>query len=127
MPPSACNPTASTSTTASPAPTASAPACAKHSPPAGPGDTLAVAKLDRLARSVPDARDIVDELTARTRTRKCMANAKARGQLGGKQPTLNTREAELARCGGPVTTLASSTIHRAIQRAGPAPAASSTG
>lgn len=29
------------------------------------GDTLVVAKLDRLARSVPDARDIVDELTAR--------------------------------------------------------------
>ncbi len=29
------------------------------------GDTLVVTKLDRLARSVPDARDIVDELTAR--------------------------------------------------------------
>ena len=29
------------------------------------GDTLVVAKLDRLARSVPDARDIVDELTRR--------------------------------------------------------------
>lgn len=29
------------------------------------GDTLVVSKLDRLARSVPDARDIVDELTAR--------------------------------------------------------------
>lgn len=29
------------------------------------GDTLAVTKLDRLARSVPDARDIVDELTQR--------------------------------------------------------------
>jgi DNA invertase Pin-like site-specific DNA recombinase len=29
------------------------------------GDTLVVAKLDRLARSVPDARDIVDELTHR--------------------------------------------------------------
>ncbi len=29
------------------------------------GDTLAVTKLDRLARSVPDGRDIVDELTAR--------------------------------------------------------------
>ena len=28
------------------------------------GDTLMVTKLDRLARSVPDARDIVDELTA---------------------------------------------------------------
>jgi len=29
-----------------------------------PGDTLVVTKLDRLARSVPDARDIADELTA---------------------------------------------------------------
>jgi DNA invertase Pin-like site-specific DNA recombinase len=29
------------------------------------GDTLAVTKLDRLARSLPDARDIVDELTHR--------------------------------------------------------------
>jgi DNA invertase Pin-like site-specific DNA recombinase len=29
------------------------------------GDILVVAKLDRLARSVPDARDIVDELTSR--------------------------------------------------------------
>ena len=29
------------------------------------GDTLVVAKLDRLARSLPDARDIVDELTNR--------------------------------------------------------------
>lgn len=29
------------------------------------GDTLVVSKLDRLARSVPDARDIVDDLTAR--------------------------------------------------------------
>jgi DNA invertase Pin-like site-specific DNA recombinase len=29
------------------------------------GDTLVVAKLDRLARSVPDAREIVDELTGR--------------------------------------------------------------
>ena len=28
------------------------------------GDTLVVTKVDRLARSVPDARDIVDELTA---------------------------------------------------------------
>lgn len=28
------------------------------------GDTLAVTKLDRLARSVPDARNIVEELTA---------------------------------------------------------------
>ena len=29
------------------------------------GDTLVVTKLDRLARSVPDARDIVEELTSR--------------------------------------------------------------
>src|SRR5689334_4469895 len=29
------------------------------------GDTLVVSKLDRLARSLPDARDIADELTAR--------------------------------------------------------------
>jgi len=29
------------------------------------GDTLVVTKLDRLARSVPDARDIVEELTGR--------------------------------------------------------------
>ena len=29
------------------------------------GDTLAVTKLDRLARSLPDARDIADELTRR--------------------------------------------------------------
>jgi DNA invertase Pin-like site-specific DNA recombinase len=28
------------------------------------GDTLVVTKLDRLARSLPDARDIVDALTA---------------------------------------------------------------
>ena len=30
-----------------------------------PGDTLVVTKLDRLARSLPDARDIADELTGR--------------------------------------------------------------
>lgn len=30
-----------------------------------PGDTLVVTKLDRLARSITDARDIADELTAR--------------------------------------------------------------
>src|SRR5262245_51861856 len=29
------------------------------------GDTLVVTKLDRLARSLPDARDIVEDLTAR--------------------------------------------------------------
>jgi DNA invertase Pin-like site-specific DNA recombinase len=30
------------------------------------GDTLVVTKLDRLARSLPDARDILAELTAKT-------------------------------------------------------------
>jgi DNA invertase Pin-like site-specific DNA recombinase len=29
------------------------------------GDTLVITKLDRLARSLPDARDILDELTRR--------------------------------------------------------------
>ena len=33
------------------------------------GDTLVVAKLDRLARSLPDARAIADELTVRRRPR----------------------------------------------------------
>ena len=32
------------------------------------GDTLVVTKLDRLARSLPDARDILDELTPATRS-----------------------------------------------------------
>jgi len=41
------------------------PGCGRRSPPARSGDTLVVTKLDRLARSVSDARDIVDELTAR--------------------------------------------------------------
>jgi hypothetical protein len=31
------------------------------------GDTFVVTKLDRLARSLPDARDILDELTKRKR------------------------------------------------------------
>ena len=33
--------------------------------PAARGDTLVVTKLDRLARSLPDARDIVQDLTRR--------------------------------------------------------------
>jgi DNA invertase Pin-like site-specific DNA recombinase len=37
----------------------------KPSPPAGAGDTLVVTKLDRLARSLPNARDIADDLTTR--------------------------------------------------------------
>ena len=42
-----------------------APDSEKRSPPAAKATTLVVAKLDRLARSMPDARDFVDELTHR--------------------------------------------------------------
>src|SRR5271166_945816 len=90
------------------------------------GDTLVVPKLDRLARSVPDARHIklslggtihdpadplgkmffnilatfaefeVDLL--RLRTREGMAVARAKGKLKGKQPKLTPRQqAELTR------------------------------
>ena len=45
------------------------------------GDTLVVPKLDRLARSVPDARAIGDSLVAR-----------AKGRLRGKQPKLSARQ-----------------------------------
>ena len=59
-------PNGSTSTAASPEPTAPDPDYGKRSPPAGrAGDTLVVTKLDRLTRSLLDARDIIDELTGR--------------------------------------------------------------
>jgi DNA invertase Pin-like site-specific DNA recombinase len=45
------------------------------------GDTLVVPKLDRLARSVPDARHIADALVAR-----------AKGKLRGKQPKLSEKQ-----------------------------------
>ena len=71
---------------------------------------------------------------ARARTREGMAVAKAKGRLRGKQPKLKpTREAQLVALwqAGNHTTLdlaemfdvARSTVYRAIQRAGPAPAA----
>jgi len=41
------------------------------------GDTLVVTKLDRLARSLPDSRDIVEELTA----------AEVKLHIGGSIPT----------------------------------------
>lgn len=41
------------------------PGLRKARPPAAPAMTLVVNKLDRLARSLPDARDIVEELTGR--------------------------------------------------------------
>jgi len=45
-----------------------------------PGDTVVVTKLDRLARSVPDARDIVDELTATTNGSLAAAQQTAQAQ-----------------------------------------------
>lgn len=84
------------------------------------GDTLVVPKLDRLARSVPDAREIADALQARgvklalgaslydpadpmgkmffnvllirLRTREGMAIARAKGKLRGKQPKLSDKQ-----------------------------------
>ena len=56
---------ASTSTTASAAPNASVPASIKRWLRYARGDTLVVPKLDRLARSVTDARDIGDTLAKR--------------------------------------------------------------
>jgi DNA invertase Pin-like site-specific DNA recombinase len=55
----------SSSITAGLAPTGNDLGCARRSPHAGAGDTLVVTKLDRLARSLPDARAIADELTTR--------------------------------------------------------------
>jgi DNA invertase Pin-like site-specific DNA recombinase len=55
------------------------------------GDTLVVTKLDRLARSLPDARDIVAELTAR----------EVKLSLGGSMhdPTDRGRQAAVQRVG----------------------------
>ena len=56
---------------------------------------MVVSKLDRLARSVPDARDIAKELEAdliRMRTREGMAIAKAKGKLRGKKPKLSEKQ-----------------------------------
>ena len=74
------------------------------------GDTLVVPKLDRLARSVPDARAIGDDLAGRCiklspggqvwprPTRQGMATARAKGKLRGKQPKLPAKQQrELAR------------------------------
>ncbi len=78
------------------------------------GDTLVVPKLDRLVRSISDARAIADRLRERgvklalgralydpgdpmgkmffMRTREGMAIARARGRLRGKQPKLSDRQ-----------------------------------
>src|SRR6266496_4319117 len=59
-------PDRSTSTMASPAPTATDPGLDQALAAVRAGDTLVVPKLDRLARSVPDARAIGDEMVARS-------------------------------------------------------------
>jgi DNA invertase Pin-like site-specific DNA recombinase len=55
----------STSTPGSRAPIALRPGLREALAACRAGDTLVVTKLDRLARSLPDARDIVEELTER--------------------------------------------------------------
>ena len=61
----AFSPSASTSTTASPAPRRDRRGLRQALAACRAGDELVVTKLDRLARSLPDARAIADELTAR--------------------------------------------------------------
>lgn len=66
------------------------------------GDKLVVPKLDRLARSVPDVRQIADALLARfaefagdlirLRTREGMAIARAKGKLQGKLAKLSDKQ-----------------------------------
>jgi DNA invertase Pin-like site-specific DNA recombinase len=95
------------------------------------GDTLMVTKLDRLARSLPDAREILDDLTRRTVKLslggRCTTPPTRWGRLRGKQPKLNPRqEAHLVvlhRAGehstaelGDLFGVARSTVYRAIQR-----------
>ncbi len=58
------------------------------------GDTLVVPKLDRLSRSVPDAR-VIAEFEADLicmRTREGIAIARTKGKLRGKQPKLSDRQ-----------------------------------
>ncbi len=60
------------------------------------GDVLVVTKLDRLARSLPDARDIVAEVESdlikmRTREGMKVARATIQSPLLGKGPTVEAR------------------------------------
>ncbi len=67
-----------------------------------PGDTLLESRLDRLARSVPDARAIADELAAGSQTRRTFCRP-SRPNLSKKMTTDNarcrrrTRSAEFSR------------------------------
>lgn len=62
-----------------------APDSAKPSPPADKANTLVVTKLDRLARSVPDAGEIVDELTSRGVRLDSTSGAAQMSSHGGKE------------------------------------------
>ncbi len=50
------------------------------------GDTLVVTRLDRLARSLPDARAIADDLTTR------QISLSLGGSVKGKQPKLSRKQ-----------------------------------
>jgi len=94
------------------------------------GDTLVVTKLDRLARSLPDARDIVEEFESdliKARTREGMAVARPAGKLRGRKPKLTpAREAllvDLHKTGqkspsdlAELFGVGRSTVYRAIER-----------
>lgn len=74
------------------------------------GDTLVVTRLDRLARSLPDARSILEGLTAR----QVRLSAKQEAHLAvlvatGQYSTLEVAE---------LFSVGRSTVYRAIQRAG---------
>ena len=64
-PPLACRPSASTSITGRTGTHRDRPGLREALAACRAGDTIVVTKLDRLARSLPDARDIVDDLTRR--------------------------------------------------------------
>ncbi|SEF93532.1 Resolvase, N terminal domain [Actinacidiphila yanglinensis] len=56
------------------------------------GDTLVVPKLDRLARSVPDARDIGDSLTARGVKLSLGGTLCARGSAESSESCVRNRD-----------------------------------
>ena len=92
------------------------------------GDELVVTKLDRLARSLPDARDIADELTRR-HVKLNLGGRQGQGPAAGKQSKLSPmQEAHLValyRAGAHTDSeleelfaVTRSTVCRAVRRAG---------
>ena len=72
------------------------------------GDTLVVTKLDRLARSLPDAREIIDDLTRR----EVKLNTRQEAHLVALHKAGEHSTAEL----GDLFGVARSTVYRAIER-----------